>query len=274
MRGTVGPMSAHSFAEIARLLEAEPNFEATVGQIAQLAQQAIGCDHAGITLLHARKRVETAASTSPVVEKADARQYELGEGPCLQAIWSHDTFIVDDMLDDPRWPRWGPEAADMGLRSILAIRLFTHGETHGALNLYASSPRHFEEEDVAVGHIFAAHASVALAAARKEDHLLKAVDARHLIGQAQGILMERFDIDADRAFNVLRRYSQDRNVKLRTVAEEVIESRALTEPGESLPRVASGSPGSGSSGAAREVRPVRRGGPRGSETADGTPASG
>lgn len=227
-------MSASSFAEIARLLEAEPSFEATLDQIVELAQQSIACDHAGITLLHARRRVETAAATSPVVEKADALQYELGEGPCLQAIWSHDTFIVDDMEHDPRWPTWGPEAASIGLRSILAIRLFTQGETHGALNLYAETPRRYDEEDVAVGHIFATHSSVALAAARQEEHLRKAIDARHVIGQAQGILMERFNINADRAFNVLRRYSQNRNVKLRTVAEEVIDSRALNEPGTPL----------------------------------------
>lgn len=228
------PTSASSFAEIARLLEAEPDVQATVGQIALLAQEAISCDFAGITLLHGRRKLETAAATSALVEKADALQYEFGEGPCLQAIWSHDTFIVDDMEQDPRWPNWGPQAAALGLRSLLAVRLFTHGETLGALNVYASSPRRFDDEDVAVAHIFAAHASVALAAARQEEHLRKAIDARHVIGQAQGILMERFDIDADRAFNVLRRYSQDRNVKLRTIAEEVIDHRALVQPEQPL----------------------------------------
>jgi GAF domain-containing protein len=234
----VNSFDASSFADIARMLEAEPDVDATVDQIAELVQQAVKCDFAGITLLHARKRVETAAATSPVVEKADALQYEFREGPCLQAIWSHDTFIVDDMKDDPRWPRWGPAAAEMGLRSILAVRLFSLGETHGALNLYASHERRFDEEDVAIAHIFATHASVALSAARKEEHLRKAVDARHLIGQAQGVLMERFDIDSDRAFDVLRRYSQNRNVKLRTIAQEVLDSRTLTRSDrlERMPR--------------------------------------
>ena len=235
----MGDTSASSFAEIARLLEAEPDIEATVVQIIDLARQTIASDHAGVTLLHGRNQVETAAATSPIVEKCDALQYEFGEGPCVQAIWNHDTFLVDDMRNDCRWPRWGPQAADLGLRSILSIRLFTFGETHGALNLYSSEPRHFDDEDVAVAHIFAAHASVALAAARQEEHLRKAIDARHVIGQAQGILMERFDIDAPRAFTVLRRYSQHRNVKLRAVAEELIANRILPgqrrdEPGLSL----------------------------------------
>ena len=228
-------MSASTFAEIARLLEAEPDVAATVAQIAELVQRAVDCDCAGITLLHGRKRLETAAATDPAVEKGDALQYELGEGPCLQAIWSHDTFVVDDMANDPRWPTWGPLAADLGMRSILAIRLFTHGETHGALNLYASMPRRFDEEDVGVAHVFAAHASVALAAARQEENLRTAIDTRHVIGVAQGILMERFDLDVDRAFSVLRRYSQDRNVKLHRIAEEIVANRANMDPAETDP---------------------------------------
>lgn len=225
------------FADIARLLEAEPDTQATLDQIAVLAQKAIVCDHAGISLLHGRKQVETAAASAEVIEKADALQYELGEGPCLQAIWSHDTFVVEDMATDERWPRWGPAAAELGLRSILAVRLFTNGQTHGALNLYASTPRRFDADDVAVAHIYATHASVALAAARQEENLRRAVDARHLVGQAQGILMERYDLDADRAFEVMRRYSQVSNTKLRTIAEQVVEGRTLTDPlsGSELP---------------------------------------
>ena len=76
-------------------------------------------------------------------------------------------------------------------------------------------------------HIFGQHASVALATARREAGLRQAIDARHLIGQAQGILMERFDLTADQSFAVLRRYSQENNVKLRSVAAEIIETRKL-----------------------------------------------
>lgn len=224
------------FADIARLLEAEPDTQATLDQIVTLAREAIACDHAGISLLHGRKQVETASSAA-VVERADALQHELGEGPCLQVIWTHDTFLVEDMASDERWPRWGPAAAELGLCSILAVRLFTHGQTHGALNLYACTPRHFDADDVAVAHIYATHASVALAAARQEENLRRAVDARHLVGQAQGILMERYDLDADRAFEVLRRYSQVSNTKLRTIAEQVVAGRTLTDrlSGSELP---------------------------------------
>jgi len=215
------------FADVARMLEAEPDMQGTLDQIAELSLKAIDCDYAGITLLHGKNRFETVAASDERVQRADELQYSLQEGPCLQAIWSHDTFVVEDMCTDERWPAWGPEAAELGLRSILAVRLFTSGQTHGALNLYAREPRRFDGDDVAVAHIYATHASVALSAARQEEHLRKAVDARHLVGQAQGILMERYNIDADRAFEVLRRYSQDSNVKLRAVAEQVVSGRQL-----------------------------------------------
>lgn len=221
--------AAPSFAEIARLLQAEPDVDATVDQIVDLARRAVDCDFASITMLLPQKRVETAAATHQVIREADALQYQLAEGPCLQAIWSHDTFVVQDMEHDPRWPSWGPQAARLGLRSILAIRLFTQGETQGALNLYAGSTGRFDQDDVDVSHLFAAQASVALAAARNEEHLRKAVDARHLIGQAQGILMERFDISAERAFDVLRRYSNTRNAKLNMIAAEVVAQRDLLD---------------------------------------------
>lgn len=219
--------AAPSFAEIARLLQAEPGVEGTLDQIVELARGSLDCDFASVTMLHSRKRVETPAATHEVVREADALQYQLEEGPCLQSIWSHDTFLVEDLASDSRWPRWGPRAAKLGLRSILAVRLFTHRETQGALNLYASTPDRFDEDDVHVAHLFAAQAAVALSSARNEEHLRKAVDARHLIGQAQGILMERFDVSADRAFDVLRRYSNTRNVKLNMIAAEVVAQRAM-----------------------------------------------
>ena len=112
-----------------------------------------------------------------------------------------------------------------------------------ALNLYAAQPGRFGgDDDLAVAHVLARHAAVALARGRHESNLLQAIDARKLIGQAQGISMERFGLDADRAFAVLRRYSQDNNIKLRDVAQRLIDTRQLpstvnpTDPADSGPR--------------------------------------
>lgn len=95
------------------------------------------------------------------------------------------------------------------------------------MNLYSRRTAYFHPDDLGVGEVFSAQAAVALAGARERDSLLKAVDARHLIGQAQGILMERYQIDAEKAFTVLRRYSSHMNRKLRLVAEDVVANRQL-----------------------------------------------
>lgn len=221
---------AELFAKIARLLDAEPSVTSTIEQITEQARESVGCDFAGVTLRHGGNRLETAAPTDDVVVRADELQYKLGEGPCVQAIWAHEAFLSEDLEHDPRWPSWGPRAAALGLRSAMAVRLFSHERTYGALNLFGATPRQFSAADLENAQVFAAHAAVALATAHQTEHLMKAIDARHLIGQAQGILMQRFDIDANRAFDVLRRYSSDRNVKLRDIAQEVIENRAALQP--------------------------------------------
>ncbi|GAB3921040.1 hypothetical protein GCM10029976_007530 [Kribbella albertanoniae] len=98
------------------------------------------------------------------------------------------------------------------------------GRSQAVLNLYGET---FSPDDLAVAHILARHASIAIASARHQETMLRAVDARKLVGQAMGILMERYDLDGDRAFEVLRRYSQDYNRKLRDVAQELIDTRKL-----------------------------------------------
>ena len=217
---------ASAFAEMARILDAAPDVATTAEQICDMARDAIGCTYAGITLLHGRRRVESVAATDELVEKADRLQYDMNEGPCIDAIWGGDTFASQDLANEPRWPAWGPQVAEMGITGILSVRLYTYEDTHGSLNLYATEGRTFDDSDVDIAQVYAAHASVALASARETEQLKAAIDSRHLIGLAQGILMERFDISVDRSFEVLRRYSQTRNVKLREIAAEVVERRS------------------------------------------------
>jgi GAF domain-containing protein len=147
--------------------------------------------------------------------------------------------LVRDTIDDQRWPRWSPQVAELGLRSVLTVRLFTARSTLGALNLYAGRPGKFTTVDETTARLLARHASIAVATVREASTLAQAVEARMLIGRAQGLLMERFAIDADQAFAVLRRYSQDNNVKLRDVADELVTTRRL--PTRSPARTADGS---------------------------------
>jgi GAF domain-containing protein len=214
------------FAEMARSLHDEPDLADTLDTLIDYARECLSCDHAGIHLVRNRE-IETAAATDEVIHEADRLQTQLGEGPCLQAIWDDETFVVADTATDVRWPAFGPKAAELGLHSILSVRLHSGEQTFGAINFYCAQVREFGREDVAMATIFAQHASVALASAKREEGLRIAIDSRHLIGQAQGILMERFGLTADKAFAVLRRYSQDNNVKLRDLADEIVRTRQL-----------------------------------------------
>jgi len=202
----------------------------TVRRIVERAVEVVpGCDHSGISMRRRRHRVETVATTSEVAQACDDLQYELGEGPCLDAIWQESCYLTTDTSNDPRWPLWGPQVADQGVGSVLSIRLATSRETLGALNLYAEQVDGFTPDDVDLAMIYALHATNAMSVALLVSGLQAAVDSRHVIGVAQGILMQHHDITMEEAFEVLRRYSSHANVKLREVAAHVVQTRALPE---------------------------------------------
>jgi len=221
---------AVAWGDVARSLGSATGVDDTLERIVALALEAFGCEYAGVSYANLRSRgIETGAASHEVVRQGDAAQREVGEGPCLQAMRDGDNYLVHDTATDPRWPRWGHLAQGLGLRSVIGIRLFHEDDTLGALNLYASTPDAFTTDDLLVAEIYAAHAGVALGRSRREQHLSLAIDSRHLVGMAQGLLMERFGLDQDNAFAVLRRYSQERNVKLRVVAEQLLETRSLSD---------------------------------------------
>jgi GAF domain-containing protein len=219
--------AAEDFAEMAIRLHDEPGVEETVDLVLQYALKAVGCDYAGVIFVYGRAKVETIAATDPLIERLDEIQMEHGEGPDLDTLEERLSVLVDDTQTETRWPGWASRVASTGIRSLLSVRLYTTENTIGTLNLYGRSPNQFDVDDQAVAHILARHAAVAIGAARKEQNLWQAVDARKLVGQAQGILMERFDLSADQGFAVLLRYSQDNNIKLRDVAERLVETRTL-----------------------------------------------
>ena len=221
--------SGDRFAAIARSLGAEKSELDTMGKALATAVEVIdGCQHAGISLAMGGRLVETPAATSHVALRGDQLQYELSEGPCLDSIAHEETILSPDLLLEKRWPTWAPRVAqELGVRSMLCFQLFTTDRSLGALNLYSESPDAFSNEDKAVGLSLAAHVAVALAASREIDTRNVAIVNRTVIGQAEGILMERYDLDAARAFAVLKRVSQDTQVKLVVVASELVRTRQV-----------------------------------------------
>lgn len=197
--------------------------------VANLLSHMTCAQHAGITLTSSGGDVETLSATGSVAVALDDIQRRHREGPCLAAAWRHHVVRVDDIDREDRWPAYCREvAATTPIRSVLAFELFTGGERTGALNFYAESPGVFDDEAVEVGFILATHAALAWHMIRRDDQFRSALASRDVIGQAKGMLMERFDIDAVQAFELLKRVSQNANTPLVEVAQEVVAQRGAT----------------------------------------------
>jgi transcriptional regulator with GAF, ATPase, and Fis domain len=228
---------AEAFARLAEELHGKPDVPQTVELTLAFARQTLAADSASLVLVHGERELETAGFTDELAAEADRLQVEADEGPCLTMLLGEDYadggYRIGDAAIDPRWPRWGERiAVDLGLHSVLSVRVGVTGSTLGALNLYAAGRDRFDADAAATAHILARHSAVALATTRHEAGLWVTIDARKLIGQAQGMLMERFDLDPDQAFDLLRRYSQSNGVKLKDVAAHLVGTRRLLPDGD------------------------------------------
>lgn len=219
-------------ASAAREMAEERSLEGTVERAVQMCTETMrDCDMAAISIVE-DGTIETIAATSKQLHDADQWQFEHHEGPCYDALHDHETVTVNDVATDRRWPTYGPRLArETGIHSIIGYRLFTTSKSLGALNLYAGRVGAFDHRDVEEGHALAGVAAVAVTRSLREEQLHEAITNRTLIGQATGILMERFKLDPDTAFGVLSRVSQSNNIKLYTVAERLVETGWLPRAG-------------------------------------------
>lgn len=208
--------------ELARQLHSQDDPGKTLFAVMRSAVLLVpGADDGSLSLVAARRTLATEAATSTFASTIDKLQEQIGEGPCLDAVYEQHTVLVADTAEEKRWPLFSARACAGGARSILALQLFVDRDNLGALNLYARQPHAFSEDAVQVGQMFASHAAIAYSTIRRQEQLKRAVTTRELIGQAQGILMERHKITADEAFGMLVLASQHKNVKLRDLAERL-----------------------------------------------------
>ncbi|WP_405064675.1 GAF and ANTAR domain-containing protein [Kribbella sp. NBC_01505] len=219
-------VTADAFAHLAVELHDADGMNETVEAVVQFALQAEACSYAGVALVLRGSR-EIAAVTDPLVAEIYQLQFDLGEGPMLTALTEGVSVLVPDAATETRWPAWALKMTQFPIGSVLHVPMWANAQLIGVLSLYNTEPNAFSEDDEAIAHILARHASVAVASTRDDETMSAAVDARKLVGQAMGILMERFDLDETRAFEILKRYSQQNNVKLRDVAQELIDTRKL-----------------------------------------------
>lgn len=220
------PLAAYFAGLSADLLSApgELTFQRVVDRAVEVVPVA---EHAGITLRGKRGRATTVASTDELVDLLDHAQYAMNEGPCLDAVDDDQCCLAADLGIDDRWPRWAPYAVAQEIRSVLSLRLRSGTEILGALNLYTARSAAFDREAVDIALIFTTHATEALRTSAMIANLQTALGSRHAIGIAQGVLAARYDLSYEAAFAVLHRYSNDTNIKLRDVAEEVMNTRDL-----------------------------------------------
>ncbi|MFJ7216043.1 GAF and ANTAR domain-containing protein [Amycolatopsis sp. NPDC098790] len=230
-----GPL-AGEFARLTGRLLTAPSVEDVLKRVLEATTAMVpSADLASFTLIDADGQFHTPAETGEVAIQLDLLQYRFREGPCVESAEPAGpaVAVAPDLADEPRWPRWAPAAAELGVRAVVSTALIPgapSGPSVGALNVYSRSPNGLDEADRDVLLLLATHASLALAATdavtRAElqaAHLRKAIDSRDVIGQAKGIIMARRGVSADEAFDVLRRTSQDLNVKLAELAGTLAE---------------------------------------------------
>ncbi len=220
---------AVQFSELARSLQQQLDPEAMLrGVVAAAVELIPGVDEGSISVVLGRRKVMSEAASGELPRMVDALQEQTGQGPCLDAAYHQETVRVSDMAAEQRWPLFASRAAAAGAGGMLSFQLYVEGDNLGVLNLYSRQAGMFDDESEHVGLLFAAHAAIAYSGARTKADLGRAVATRQLIGQAQGMLMERHKITGDQAFALLVAASQRTNIRLRELAEQLVASGEFT----------------------------------------------
>jgi GAF domain-containing protein len=212
-------------AELARATAAPRSIDEVLAGVTAAAQEMIpGTDTCGVLLIGKGGKFESLFGTTKLVYELDALQERFREGPCIEAAVDDLIVRTNDFLTEQRWPKYSQACAELGVRSGLSFKLYTGDQQAGALNLFGFEPHAFDARAEGIGSVLAAHAAVAIVGSQRGAQLESALTNRDTIGQAKGIIMERFSVDAVRAFEMLRELSQSSNVRLSEIAVRVVET--------------------------------------------------
>lgn len=207
---------------VAASLSQPSDVEETLIRITRTALDTVpGADYVSISVRHPDGKLDTVAPTDPLITQIDELQYELREGPSYDVVTDDDWIVSDDVRTESRWPVYGPRVGALGIRAQVAMRLHLDTKSRIGLNLYSRDRGGFDDPQH-IAELFASHAKIALGYAQEITSLTEALASRTVIGKAIGIVMERYSIPDDRAFDFLTRVSQSTNVKLREVSERLV----------------------------------------------------
>lgn len=226
MDSSTGSAVVDTMNAVAASFDSPQDLSDTLASITAAAAEAVpGMSQASISVIDNHGVLQTLIPTGALVSTADRLQTAHGEGPCLDAAFQEKNVVVDDIAAaTDRWPTYAPEAAALGVGSQLAIHLYHEGRSYGGLNLYSELPNSIVAETLAMSEMFAQLAARVMGQHFRIEGLNRSMATRQSIGQAIGIIMERYELDEDQAFQFLVRVSQTGNVKLRFVAEEIVIS--------------------------------------------------
>jgi transcriptional regulator with GAF, ATPase, and Fis domain len=224
----VQPLPLHELTAIAVLeMARERSVQAVAESVTALVVEAIAACDASAVVLFEDTAPSSVVTSDPAIGSLLEGQ-ERGSGPALTAFLERTPVQSSDLAIDGRWPAYAQVLTDaLGISSLYALPLQLHDNPCGVLILYAKAIDGFDRHDLETARILAAHATVAVSDAMEREQLQAALDSRTAIGQAIGIVMERFTLDATTAFGVLRRLSQTQNTKLRDLAARIVETGQL-----------------------------------------------
>lgn len=217
-----------NFTGLAPELFAPTRLAETLDRVVGLARRSFDCDGAGVVLTADGRGSAAIAASDADARRAEGLQVEHHQGPGFDAVAGRRPVVSSELRFESRWRFWSPQAADLGFRSVLSLVL-ADSDPFGAVTLYSQRPSFFSTGSRARELGLAQQASIAIVVAVEREQLIQARASHGIVGQAQGILMERYDITADQAFAVLKRYSSHLNQKLRLVAERIVRDRSLPE---------------------------------------------
>jgi hypothetical protein len=217
---------AQLLADAAKATDSPGDITETLDVLCRGAKETVpGIDSVSVTRRRPDGTFETVAATDSLSLECDRLQYESGEGPCMDAAAGSGLVLTVDVGSDRRWRRYGPLAAGrFSVMAQLAYTMYAAQHTFGGLNLYSTSTAALDEEALALAELFATQGAVAMGHRRTVDQLSDGLNIRQVIGQATGLIMERYGLDESRAFEFLSRMSQAGNIKLREIADEVVQS--------------------------------------------------
>ncbi|MFC7673231.1 GAF and ANTAR domain-containing protein [Mycolicibacterium sp. GCM10028919] len=215
LRVTMSELTAHFHEPV--------DIATTLFQVTSAAVELIeGVEYADVLLIDGIDSFQSVASTGRVASDLDDVQRRFGEGPCIDAALDDVVTVSNDLSEETRWPRFAESAVAVGVHGMLSFRLYTHDARMGALNLFAGERDVFSSDVEALAAMLATQAAIALIADDKELQFRSALASRDMIGQAKGMIMERFNVDAMRAFELLKRLSQESNTRLIDIATELV----------------------------------------------------